>query len=950
MKKIFSVFLSVLLALTLILPVAACSGGGDDTDGYSVTVKSLGGTSLANVTVSLYDGDSLAGSGETNNKGTATIGAAAGEYDIVLTGIPMGYSQPDKHYKTDLEKTPVTITLSSQVITDTAIPSNYLYALGDIMYDFSVKTSDGEYFILSEVLQSKKAVLINFWATWCGPCLSEMPGLEAAYQEFREDVAVIALSSYDLNSEIASFKTQYGYTFDLANDSVALSENFGVSSIPVSIMIDRYGMVCYQSVGAESQEEFRALFSKYTADDYGQADYNGSDDGEETERELPDVSMPSSETLLAAAAGTNYDGTAFTGTFSGEDEDEYSWPWLTGTDANGKTYIYAANKGHQNSSYATFYLTYEAAAGDVLAFDYFISAEDSYDILYVIQDGVLLNSFTGISDANRGWTTCYVYVPEKAGTYKIGFLYMKDNADPEDMIETDDVQIRNIRFAAQSELESAGALLDVRYQCSTDLAEDGSRYENYITPVLNSADGFYHVGAEDGPVILANMIYTNTHWSNMSILEYVYYGYCVYTVDGTEIDDTDLLYDYANYATNSDAYGFVPVTEELKEALVRLTENLGGENHDAYEDEWLELCEYYRHYGAAHADGDICLQDEDPIAGLAPFNAYTVYETDENGIITGTADKRNEVSISKVTYPRGIYYAFTPAENAVYKFQSYDNVNSDGQIDYTEGWLFDGDGNMISSAEYSATDADGGDSNFIIYAGLEAGKTYYLRLDFFLSGVLGTYKLIITNEGEEVKCLTACTNQYTFDAEWAEQYDEYLIMVNKNVGDVRFSAQDGYYHDVESGSIIYADFTYYNDYCNYTIQSMIGTRLFHYVFDENGEFVQDEETGEWKREQATWNTFDFSNLSSFIYRDGNGELLHDEDWYIDYTDAMKNYLAIALENDGLVPVDETLYKILTLFVERESGLADPYASFIEDEWLMLCRFYRTYSAPAENQD
>lgn len=949
MKKIFSVFLSVLLALTLILPVAACSGGGD-SDGYSVTVKSLGGTSLANVTVSLYDGDSLVGSGETNNKGTATIGAAAGEYDIVLTGIPMGYSQPEKNYKTDLEKTPVTIALSSQVITNTAIPSNYLYALGDIMYDFSVKTSDGEYFVLSEILQSKKAVLINFWATWCGPCLSEMPGLDEAYQDFRENVAVIALSSYDSNSEIAAFKTQYGYTFDLANDSVALYANFGVSSIPVSVVIDRYGMVCYQSVGSESKEAFRALFSKYTAEDYGQDDYNGSDDGEETERELPDVSMPSSETLLAAAAGTNHDGTAFTGTFSGDDEDEYSWPWLTGTDANGKTYIYAANKGHQNYSYATFYLTYEAAAGDVLAFDYFVSAEDEYDTLYVIQDGVLLHSFTGISDADRGWKTCYVYVPEKAGSYQIGFTYLKDNADPDDMIETDDVQIRNIRFAAQSELTNAGVALDVRYQCSTDLAADNSRYENYITPVFNSADGYYHVDAADGPVILANMIYANTHWSNTSVFEYAYYGYCVYTIDGVVIDDSDLLYNYASYATNSDAYGFVPVTEELKEALVRLTENLGGgENHDTYENEWLELCEYYRHYGASHADGEICLQDEDPIVGLAQFNAHTVYETNEDGVILGSESKRNEISISKVTFPRGVYYAFTPTANAVYKFQSYDNVNSDGQIDYTEGWLFDGNGNMISSAEYSATDADGGDSNFVIYAGLEAGKTYYLRLDFFLSGVLGTYKLIITNEGDEVKSLTACTNQYTFDADWAEQYDEYLLLVNKNVGDVRYSSADGYYHDMESGSIIYADFTFGNDYGNLTLEYMISYKLYHYVF-ENGEFVRDEVTGEWKREQATWNTFDFSDQSSFIYRDENGDLLHDEDWYIDYTDVMKNYLVDAKENDGLVPVDETLYRILNLFVERESGLADPYASFIEDEWLMLCCFYRTYSAPAGSAD
>ena len=73
----------------------------------------------------------------------------------------------------------------------TAGPRSYL---GQPMPDFTVTTIEGETLTLSEVLAGKKAVLVNLWATWCGPCAMEFPSLEQAYETYKDDVEVIALS------------------------------------------------------------------------------------------------------------------------------------------------------------------------------------------------------------------------------------------------------------------------------------------------------------------------------------------------------------------------------------------------------------------------------------------------------------------------------------------------------------------------------------------------------------------------------------------------------------------------------------------------------------------------------------------------------------------------------------------------------------------------------------
>ena len=69
-----------------------------------------------------------------------------------------------------------------------------VYAVGDTMDDFTITLTDGTDVTLSELLKTHKAVLLNIWATWCGPCRMEFPYMEEAYKQVSDDLAIVAVS------------------------------------------------------------------------------------------------------------------------------------------------------------------------------------------------------------------------------------------------------------------------------------------------------------------------------------------------------------------------------------------------------------------------------------------------------------------------------------------------------------------------------------------------------------------------------------------------------------------------------------------------------------------------------------------------------------------------------------------------------------------------------------
>lgn len=117
--------------------------------------------------------------------------------------------------------------------------------------DFEAKLISGETIKLSDY-QGKK-VLLNFWATWCGPCVGEMPALQKLSEEYPDDLVVLAVNSGEDEKTVKQFTDKNGYTFPVALDTELKIGNLypGVmQGIPYTVIISDEGNVIAESTGA----------------------------------------------------------------------------------------------------------------------------------------------------------------------------------------------------------------------------------------------------------------------------------------------------------------------------------------------------------------------------------------------------------------------------------------------------------------------------------------------------------------------------------------------------------------------------------------------------------------------------------------------------------------------------------------------------------------------------
>jgi thiol-disulfide isomerase/thioredoxin len=121
---------------------------------------------------------------------------------------------------------------------------------GDLAPDFSFTLPDGTTRRLSDL--RGKPVLLNFWATWCQPCIEEMPTLQQAYTTAGGKLQILAVNRNELPEAIASFVPKVGgLTFPLiANSTGDIGDGYSITSLPESYFINSDGTIAARHIGA----------------------------------------------------------------------------------------------------------------------------------------------------------------------------------------------------------------------------------------------------------------------------------------------------------------------------------------------------------------------------------------------------------------------------------------------------------------------------------------------------------------------------------------------------------------------------------------------------------------------------------------------------------------------------------------------------------------------------
>ena len=114
-------------------------------------------------------------------------------------------------------------------------------------------------------------MIINFWATWCGPCQVEMPCFDTAYQTYGDEIAFLMVNLTDGFQDtvdgVKEFIAEKGYTFPVYYDTeYSGAQAYGVYSIPMTIMVDPDGNLFYSMIGTISEEKLETAVKALLAE------------------------------------------------------------------------------------------------------------------------------------------------------------------------------------------------------------------------------------------------------------------------------------------------------------------------------------------------------------------------------------------------------------------------------------------------------------------------------------------------------------------------------------------------------------------------------------------------------------------------------------------------------------------------------------------------------------
>lgn len=129
-------------------------------------------------------------------------------------------------------------------------------------YSWELQDLDGKILQFSDV--KGKLVMVNFWATWCPPCVAEMPSIQKLYNDYKDKMVFVLVSNED-PKVIQDFIDKEGYTFPIYQQRTKSPKVFESSAIPATFVLDKKGGIAIKKTGAAdwNSEKIRKFLDSF---------------------------------------------------------------------------------------------------------------------------------------------------------------------------------------------------------------------------------------------------------------------------------------------------------------------------------------------------------------------------------------------------------------------------------------------------------------------------------------------------------------------------------------------------------------------------------------------------------------------------------------------------------------------------------------------------------------